>query len=249
MVKELQKFLGFDNFYHRFIAQSQIPAPLTSLPRHKSLSWTPVNTEAFLQLSLLHCSCMLSFGSESPFHGRGWCFLLRSWCSIVTKEGWTPVLHPCGYFSKKLSSAEHNCDIRNRNLLAIKLALKEWWHWLESARHLFKVKTDHNKLQYRHDAKRLNPLQARCALFFTRFRFTVTYRPGHNLKSDALSRLYKPDQALEYPETILPPTVCLGLIEWDRDKSNPCLKIRNPRWTCSAGMSRREYFHNICSLP
>lgn len=74
---------------------------------------------------------------------------------------------PCAFFSKKLSPAEQNYDIGNRELLAIKLALEEWRHWLEGAWHPFVVLTDHKKLQYLKEAKRLNPRQARWALFFT----------------------------------------------------------------------------------
>ncbi len=34
----------------------------------------------------------------------------------------------------------------NRELLAIKLALEEWRHWLEGAKHPFTVLTDHKNL-------------------------------------------------------------------------------------------------------
>ncbi len=133
-------------------------------------------------------------------------------------KGEPPVLHPCAYFSKKLSPAEQNYDIGDRELLAIKLALEEWRHWLEGAQHPFEVITDHKNLQYLRDAKRLNPRQARWALFFTRFRFTVTYRPGHkNLKADALSRLHQPDPSPDCPEPILSPTVFVCPIEWALD--------------------------------
>ncbi len=82
-----------------------------------------------------------------------------------------------------------NYDVGNRELLAMKLALEEWWHWLEGTTHPFTVLTDHKNLEYLRSAKRLNPRQARWALFFTRFQFTVTYRPGtKNTKADTLSR-------------------------------------------------------------
>ena len=42
-------------------------------------------------------------------------------------------LHPCAFFSRRLSPAEHNYDVGNRELLAVKLALEEWKHWLEGA--------------------------------------------------------------------------------------------------------------------
>ncbi len=49
--------------------------------------------------------------------------------------GQPPHHHPCAFFTMKLSPAERNYDIGNRELLAIKLALEEWWHWLEGAQH------------------------------------------------------------------------------------------------------------------
>lgn len=37
-------------------------------------------------------------------------------------------LHPCSFFSCLLCPAEHNCDVWNHELLAVKLALEEWRH-------------------------------------------------------------------------------------------------------------------------
>ncbi|KAK3530527.1 hypothetical protein QTP86_027891 [Hemibagrus guttatus] len=66
-------------------------------------------------------------------------------------RGEPPVIHPCAFFSKKLSPVEQNYDIGNRELLAIKLALEEWRHWLEGANHPIEVITDHkDKLIGRH---------------------------------------------------------------------------------------------------
>jgi len=44
-------------------------------------------------------------------------------------------IHPCAFFSHRLSPAEQNYDVGDRELLAIKLALEEWRHWLEGAEH------------------------------------------------------------------------------------------------------------------
>lgn len=79
----------------------------------------------------------------------------------------TAPLHPCAAFSWKLTLAEQNYDIGNKELLASKLALEELKHWLEGTRHPFVVYTDHRNLKYLCEAKRLNPRQARWALFFT----------------------------------------------------------------------------------
>ena len=66
-------------------------------------------------------------------------------------------VHPCAFFSRRLSAAEQNCDIGNRELLAVKMALEEWRHWLEGAQTPFQVWTDHKNLEYLQTAKRLTP--------------------------------------------------------------------------------------------
>ncbi|KAI4890785.1 hypothetical protein NFI96_028572, partial [Prochilodus magdalenae] len=106
-----------------------------------------------------------------------------------------------------------------RDMIAVKLAFEEWQHWLEGAQHPFLVLTDHKNLEYLRSAKRLNSRQARWALFFTRFNFRLTYRPGtRNTKADALSRIYEPE-ASEEPnsKTILEPTVFLAPVRWEID--------------------------------
>ncbi|KAI3357228.1 hypothetical protein L3Q82_015689 [Scortum barcoo] len=57
-------------------------------------------------------------------------------------------IHPCAFLSCKLSPAERNYDIGNRELLAIKVALEEWRHWLEGAEQPFIVWTNHKNLEY-----------------------------------------------------------------------------------------------------
>ncbi|KAI2648103.1 Transposon Tf2-8 polyprotein [Labeo rohita] len=220
-IKQLQRFLGFANFYRRFVqGYSLLAAPLTSLLRGKpkKLCWTTEATNSFLAMKEAFCSAPLlrhpnpksRFVVEVDAATLGVGAVLSQW------HGNPPVLHPCAYFSRKLSPAEQNYDVGNRELLAIKLALEEWRHWLEGANHPFEVITDHKNLQYLREAKRLNPRQARWALFFTRFNFTLTYRPGHrNVKADALSRIHSPDPVTDQPEPILPPAVFMAPIQWD----------------------------------
>lgn len=56
-------------------------------------------------------------------------------------------LHPCIFLSRKLSSAKYNYGICNCELLAVKLALEEWRHWLEATEQPFLVWTDHKNLE------------------------------------------------------------------------------------------------------
>jgi hypothetical protein len=124
-------------------------------------------------------------------------------------------VHPCAFLSRRLSKAERNYDVGNRELLAVKLALEEWRHWLEGADLPFVVWTDHKNLEYIRKANRLNSRQARWALFFNRFSFSLSYRPGsRNVKPDVLSRLFDPEPEAKEPETILPLTLVVGAVTW-----------------------------------
>ncbi len=112
---------------------------------------------------------------------------------LSQQQGNPPLLHPCAFFSQKLSLVEQSYDIGNGELLAIKLALEEWRHWLEGGCHPFVVYTDHRNLEYLQEAKRLNTRQARSALF-TWFHFIISYCPGtKNTMADAFSRLHTPE--------------------------------------------------------
>ncbi|KAI5606732.1 hypothetical protein C0J50_7543 [Silurus asotus] len=165
-IKELQRFLGFANFYRRFIqGYSRIAAPLTSLLRGKArtLKWTPEAQEAFHELRRRFCDAPVlrhpdprrPFVVEVDASSTGVGAALSQW------SGSPPRLHPCAFYSHKLSVAEQNYDIGNRELLAIKLALEEWRHWLKGAELPLTVITDHKNLQYLREARRLNPRQAR----------------------------------------------------------------------------------------
>ena len=52
-------------------------------------------------------------------------------------------LHPCTYFSRTFSSAQHNYDIYDRKLLAVILALEEWHQYLQGTAHPVTIITDH----------------------------------------------------------------------------------------------------------
>lgn len=80
---------------------------------------------------------------------------------------------PVHIFSYQLTDPERNYDVGDKELLAIKLALKDWRHWLEWAKHPFLILTDQKKLTCVQQAKQLNPQQARCFLFFAWFDFVL----------------------------------------------------------------------------
>ncbi len=151
-VKQLQRFLGFANFYRRFIKGfSSVAAPLSALTSSKvQFRWTPQANEAFLKLKELFTSTpiLIQPDPQRPFVvevdasdvGVG---------AVLSQLGESDkLLHPCAFFSRRLTAPERNYDVGDRELLAVKLALEEWQHWLEGAEHPFTVWTDHKNLSY-----------------------------------------------------------------------------------------------------
>ncbi|KAL0202014.1 hypothetical protein M9458_000032, partial [Cirrhinus mrigala] len=215
-LKELQRFLGFSNFYRRFIRNfSTVAAPLTSMVKRGKvhLTWSPDAVQAYHELRqrfttapiLRHPDPQLPFLVEVDASSTGVGAVLSQ------RLGQPPKIFPCAFFSHKLSPAERNYDVGNRELLAIKLALEEWRHWLE----WLIILTDHKNLEYLRAAKVLNHRQARWALFFTRFNYEIHYRPGsQNLKADALSHVHEPDHVV-HSENIIPSSVIVAPVTWD----------------------------------
>ncbi|KAK3511178.1 hypothetical protein QTP70_032223, partial [Hemibagrus guttatus] len=199
-----------------------ITSPLTNLLRNKpkSLTWNPAATQAFDNLKTVFTTAPLLAhpDPELPFIVEVDVSTTGVGAVLSQQQGSPRTLHPCAYFSQKLSLAEVSYDIGNLELPAIKLALEEWRHWLEGAKHPFVVLTNHKNLEYLRAAKRLNLRQARWALFFTRFQFTISYRPGpKNIKADALSRLHGREEPSDEPEPILPEKLFASPISWSEE--------------------------------
>jgi hypothetical protein len=61
---------------------------------------------------------------------------------LSQRSGLDLKLHPCGFFSHHLNAMERTYNVGNREVLAVKMVLVEWRHWLEGAEHLFIVWTE-----------------------------------------------------------------------------------------------------------
>ncbi len=218
--KALQRFLGFANFYRRFIRNfSQLASPLTALTSPRTtFRWSDAAEAAFAKLKSRFVSTPIL---TTPDPSRQ--FVVEVDASevgvgaVISQRSPTDDrMHPCAFLSHRLSPAERNYDIGNRELLAVKLALEEWRHWLEGSGVPFIVWTDHKNLEYIKTAKRLNSRQARWALFFGRFDFVLSYRPGSkNVKPDALSRIFDRSERPSTPECILPESLFVSTLVWE----------------------------------
>ena len=101
------------------------------------------------------------------------------------------VLRPVAYFSKKMTPAECNYMIYDKELLAIIKSFEVWRPEAASAApdQPIKVYTDHKNLEHFMTTKQLNRRQARWAEFLSEFNFKIMYRPGRQgEKPDTLTR-------------------------------------------------------------
>ncbi|CAM4730306.1 unnamed protein product [Leuciscus chuanchicus] len=115
--KALQRFLGFANFYRRFIRNfSQLAAPLTALTSPRTtFRWSDTAEAVFAKLKGPSRQFVVEVDASEVGVG-----------AVLSQRSPTDdKMHPCAFLSHRLSPAERNYDIGNRELLAVKLALEE----------------------------------------------------------------------------------------------------------------------------
>jgi hypothetical protein len=194
-IRDVQCFLGFANFYRQFIHQySQKGRLLYDLLRKDTLfAWTAAHSQVFDELTEAFCSAPIlrhfDPALETIVETDASNFAAAGVLSQRFPEGDGLVLHPVAYYSRKLTPAECNYGIGDKELLAIVIAFEEWRPHLLGAEKPVLVLTDHNNLQGFLTKKLLNRRQARWALELSEYNFKIVYRPGpKNAKADALTR-------------------------------------------------------------
>ncbi len=127
LVKDVQCFLGFAYFYRRFIkGYSKITTPLTTLTsKDKPLSWNPTTQATFDTLKMAFTSAPILIHPDvaKPFivETEALDFALGA---ILSQFGIDGLLHRVVFYSRKLTSAEINYQVYNKELLAIIMAFK-----------------------------------------------------------------------------------------------------------------------------
>ncbi|EEB88780.1 hypothetical protein MPER_13203 [Moniliophthora perniciosa FA553] len=209
-VTGVRSFLGFGNFYRKFIGKfGEIVKPLNDLTKKgAAFIWSKECQSAFdaLKQKFLKEPILIIPDPDKPF-------LLETdaskWASggVLRQKGPDGEWHPCGYISHSFNQAERNYQIYDRELLAMIRALKEWRHYLMGGKFPFVILSDHDNLRYFRKPQDLNPRQARWLLFLSEFNFKMVHTPGKQLiQADALSR--RPDHVTDEDEnqqTILLP--------------------------------------------
>ena len=134
--KSLHRFLGFANFYRFIRNYSSIAAPLTRLTSTKvRFAWSPEAEATFRGFKgrFTSASILIHPDPERQFiavdasnTGVG--------AVLSQRSAGDAKVHPCAFYSHRLSPAERNYDIGNKELLAVKLAIEEWRQWLKGAK-------------------------------------------------------------------------------------------------------------------
>ena len=190
--KELQRYLGLVNYYHRFIPHyAEILRPLYELlkGRPKEFTWGADQENAFnrSKSELASSTCLhhpnpnariiLTTDASSTAVGA------------VLEQVVNNCIQPLAFFSKQLRPNERNYSTFDRELLAVYLALRHFKYYLEGIE--FKVKTDHRPLltALTKKSEAFSSRQQRQLSAISEFSCQLEYIPGgNNPAADALSR-------------------------------------------------------------
>ena len=194
-VTELRSFLGLANYYRRFNKDhAKICAPLTNLfKKGVEFVWTNDHQQVMdhLKSSLTSSPTLILPDHSLPYriHTDASNFAIGAVLMQDQGNGFQPV----AFESRKLTPAEINYPVHDREMLAIVHAFQVWRCYLDNSH--VDVYTDHNTLVHFFKQPNLNPRQARWSERLAQFDYTLHYVKGvANVVADALSR--RPDFSL-----------------------------------------------------
>jgi hypothetical protein len=191
-LRDVRAFIGFSNFYRRFIKDfSSIARPLHDLTKKDvPWQWHAEQQHAFDTLKEKFCQEPIlkvydpNLETRVEVDASGY-----ATGGILSQKYPDGLWHPVAYRSSSMSKEERNYEIYDREMLGCIRALEDWRHFLEGIS--FEIVTDHKNIEWWASMRDLNRRQARWTLYLSRFSFKITYRKGELMQADALSRFSK----------------------------------------------------------
>ena len=219
-VKQTRGFLGFGNFYQRFIQGfSNLAKPLNDLlKKDRKFKWTNNCQKAFNELKkqFMEEPVLMMLDQAKPFQIETDASKYATG-AVLTQLDSNGNQHPISFISKTFSLTECNYEIYDRELLVIIRALTEWQLYIQGSPHTTTVLSDHKNLTYYREAQKLNRQQARWSLYLSEYDIKLVHTPGHKMiQSDALSRRPDlcPDEDTDNKDIIvLPDDLFISLID------------------------------------
>ena len=198
MVMDVQSFLGFTNYYRRFIKDyAKVARPLNILisgenasRKKKLIEWTEECQLAFDKLKELCTSTPIlayaDYKKEFQLHadaselGPG---------GVLYQADDKGVLRVIAFASRSLSQTERNYQAHKLEFLALKWAVTDHFHeYLYGGK--FDVYTDNNPLTYILSSANLDAYGQRWVASLANYNFRLFYKTGKtNIEADALSRI------------------------------------------------------------
>ena len=204
-VKSIQSFLGFCNFYRRFIQEyGRVARPLTLMTRKGApFIWNQPCQDAFERLknALINPPVLkyFQYGREHMLETDASDGVTAAVLSELDPD--TQTWHPVAYTSKTMAPAECNYPIHDKEMLAIIRAFEEWKPELLGHDTTVPVYSDHRALEYFMTTKQLSARQVRWAEYLSQFNFRIAFRAGKsNEKADTLTRR---EQDVKSQETLM----------------------------------------------
>jgi RNase H-like domain found in reverse transcriptase/Reverse transcriptase (RNA-dependent DNA polymerase)/Integrase zinc binding domain/Chromo (CHRromatin Organisation MOdifier) domain len=188
--RDVQSFLGFCNFYRKFIKNySKVAHPLHSLTGNTPFTWTEEQQQSFnmLRNTISTAPVLVMPNDNDLFRVEADASGYAVGAALLQKQ--EGVWRTIGFMSRALTPTQRNYEIYDRELLAIVLALEEFRPHLITSKLPFEVWTDHANLQYFREPQKVNRRQARWSTQLQDYHFTLHHIPGSaNSRADLLSR-------------------------------------------------------------
>ena len=203
-VHDVRQFVGLATYYRRFIRDfAKICVPLHELlkesdttlrkKRFRPIVWSEACESAFRKVKELLASAPVL---KQPDRNKPYVIETDAseWAlgMVLMQRDDEGNLHPVAYDGRKLHGAELNYPVHEKELLAIKEAIRTWDRYIDGDRFETIIITDNASLQYLNTTKEYSKRLARWVAEFQQYRLAIRYRKGsENVVADAISR--RPD--------------------------------------------------------